>query len=344
MKKNKKWFALVPMMVMLLIFITFIFLVVKYKHNASITKAMQAEQSLISWITSWKQDLLIKNAEGKRISNPKLEVLWKETYDDGTESLFNIIEWVEKSEWDNSDELQYIDKLITNKTPWLNVLSWKDAPSKINNVFEIDLIDFIDNDWNFVWNLNDMVIDWGTANWNTPDFYVLLWRIKKNSTINLDSNYLIDLSKIQAWQGWSQYWTTWNDLNNFAFDYVKIPWAWWSCTTWTFDKDLWFSWCKQVSINDFLSNNDFDLNNYFYKMYLVFWLTDSSDASVPFKLTSSDWIFWLGNITNLDVTILTPNNTKRRVVLKVSNKNNILPYLVYSLWVKGEVKLEWNDS
>lgn len=344
MKNNKKGFALVPMMIMLLIFITFIFLVVKYKHHASIIKTEQAYQSLISWIDSWKQDLLIKNAEWKRISNPKLENLGKETYDDGVDNLFNIIEWVSKTEGDNSNELQYLDKLITNKTPALSILTWKNAPSKRNNVFEIDLIDFIDNDWNFVWNLHNMTINWGTSNENTPDFYILLWRIKKNATINLDNNYLINLSKIQAWQGWNQYWNSWTDLDNFAFDYVRIPGSWWSCTTGSPDFDLWINWCKKASINDFLSNNDFDLNNYFYKMYLVFWIKDNNLSNVPFKLTSSDWIFGLWNITNLDVTILTPNNTKRRVILKVSNKNNILPYLVYSLWVKWQIHLDWNDS
>jgi len=339
-----KWFVLVPMMVMLLIFVTFVFLVIKARHNASIIKTKQAYESLISDVDSAKQDVLIKNKEWKRISNPKLEVLWQETYDNWWTNIFNILEWVSKWEADSSDEIQFLDKLITNKTPELKILSWKNAPSKINNVFEIDLIDFINNDWLNVTNIAWMNIDWGTTPWNTPDFYLLLGRIKKNATIDLNEDYMLELSKIRAWKHLSQYTKTNSNLDNYAFDYLKIPWPGGECTTWSYDYDLWFNWCSSVTINDFLSNEDFDLANYFYKMYLVFWIQDLDQPQIPFKLTSSNWVFGLWNITNLDVTILTPNNTKRRVILKTANKNNVLPYLVYSLWVRGKINLDWDDS
>lgn len=340
-KRNKNWFILIPLMVMVLIFIFWVFMFIKFKYKDTLVKSEQTYNTLISNIDSWKQDLLIKQREGKRISNPTLTQLWEETYDDWTINFFNVIDWLQNNSEINADKIVFLDKIITNKTSELKILN-DNLPSKINNVFEIEITDFIDNDWNFNWTLSNLKIDWGTNFNNTPDFYIILSRIKKNATINVDDNYLIDLSKKEFWQSTTNYWIWNNDLDNFAFDYVKVN-SNWICS-WPVDKDYWFNWCKSTTINDFLSNSSFNTNNYFYKMYFVFWFIDWEEINTPFRITSSDWLFWLWNIENLDVTLLTPNNAKRRIIIKSSNKNNVLPYLVYSLWVKWQVELIWNDS
>jgi len=342
--KNNKAFVLVPMMIMILVLVVIIYLSVQLKNKESIIKSQEIYEWIISDVESPKEDSLAKSRNWQTISNIKLTSLWKEQFDDWTENLFNTIEWLNKTEWNAADSIQYLDRLITNKTNNLTFLWDKDKkPSKINNVFELDLTKFIDNDNNVVGNLSNITINWWTELANTPDIYVIMGRMKKNTIINLDNFANIDVAQnIVAWDGTPQFWKSSSVLDSYSFDYIKLNG--WDCSSGEEDKDYGFYRCKRIGVNDFLSNDDFDLNGYFYKVFLVFWFTDTQNESTPFKVTSSDWIFWVWNFQNIDATILTPNNTKRRILIKTSTKNNILPYLIYSLWVRGEINMDWNDS
>ena len=180
-KNNNKAFALLPMVLWISFLIVIIFFFIKSKE-ASIWKINSSlTQWIISDVESARGDLMIRIDEGKQITNPKLQVLWKEIYDDGSINEYNTIEavlgWTNDS-LSNSDKIQFIDRVITHRRKKLEFINSSDSPDKANNVFELDLVNFLDNNQINQGRLGESTLSYGTKASNTPDVYILLWRIK----------------------------------------------------------------------------------------------------------------------------------------------------------------------
>lgn len=346
---NKKWLVLLPMAMILSLFLLTVFVYITYKDHQMNFLEKNYQEAIKTNVESGKQDILAKINDRKSTTNPKFLEAWKWTYDDGTWDTYNTINnfvALDTDEWVTSLEAtQLLDKIVTNRTTSVTRL-WEYEPSKKNNVFEIDLVNFLKNDWSLKNNLIlwDLKLYWWTVNTNTPDMYIVMSRIKKNSTITLDTAFEVAMAKKNFWSLW-QYWTSWVWVDNMAVDYKRI--VWWAC--WSYlDVDIpdpSFRWCKKTDLFDILSNTNLDLNNYIYKVFIVFWQTDTGDSETPFKVFSDvNWTFWVWNFVQADVTMMTWENVKKRVFINTATKNNILPYLVYSLWVKWKIEMENEDS
>lgn len=354
---NKNWLVLLPMALILSLFLTTIYIYISYKDHQMSLLEKNYQEAIKTNTVSWKEDLLAKINDSKFTTNPKLTQAWKQSYDVWTSDLYNTIDNVSNSSiddwWTSIDATQMIDKIITNRTTSITRL-WESEPNKKNNVFEIDLVNFLKNDWSaanslvWAWILSDLKLEWGTTPSNLTDTYLVMTRVKKNSSIVLDNTFEEALSKKQFWVVW-QYTTEDTAINNLSVDYKKLKWS--SCV-WITDPDVpvsTFWWCQKADLYDILSNTNFDLQHYLYKVFIVFWQTDAwnnwSDSETPFKIYSDiNWTFWVGNFAQADVTLLTGENVKKRVFIKTSTKNSVLPYLIYSLWVKWKIIMENSGS
>lgn len=346
---NKRWLVLLPMAIILSLFITTIYIYVVYKDYQMSLLQKNYQEAIKTDIKSGRQDVLMKINDSKFITNTKLQSFWIQKYDDWTQDTFNTIDnlaWLSSDEWVTAMEAtQMLDKIITNRTTSLTRLG-EAEPNKKNNVFEIDLVNFLKNDNTLKNNLDihDLKLEWGTVSTNTPDVYIIMARIKKNSVITLDDNFEELMSRKNFWVT-GQYWRSWTSNDNMAVDYKKVLWGWCGMFSDPDIPDPSFFWCKRVDIYDLLSNTSFDLNNYIYKIFIVFWQTDTGDSETPFKVFSDiNGTFWVWNFVQADVTLLTSENVKRRVFINTATKNNILPYLIYSLWVKEKIIMENQDS
>lgn len=340
--KKRKGFVAFGMAFWIFILVTVIFFTVKYQEKQVLEIANNINNEIKGDINMARADLKEKLSRGKEITNYKLNNFGETKYDDGTVSEFDIIDKLSNKDGINIDKTQFIDRLITSRRTSLSFVWEKRTPWKINNTFRLELVKFLDDTNRSVWRLNDLTLYYWTSRENTPDVYILINRIKKDKTLNLDDTWESSFSKQKFGQGRYLYWKSWNIKDLFSLDFKKIPGSrTWHCPY--HDSDLNVDWCKRINFNDFLSNDSFDLNNYFYNVYLVFWNTKDRKDKVPFKVTSPSGVFWLGNFKYSDVTLLTDDNTKKRFIIESSaswdwSDGGVLPYLVYSLWVSWDLK------
>lgn len=347
---NNKWLILIPLALVISLLVISIFFFVKYKDTQMNILVSNYENAIKTNLNNWKQDILTKIENRNFITNSSLSKFWEQTYDDNTTDTYNIINdiiWA-TDEWTLwLEEVNIIDKTITNRT-WNFERLWEQEPDKQNNIFEIDLVNFLDTDWSEKDTISywDLELRWWTSPSNTSDVFLVMWRLKKNSTISLDSLYNQEISKLSGWTV-SEFWTSWNDTDLFSVNYQRLEGGNSGCS-FTIDDSIWdpnFRWCKTVPIEDILSWWNLNLRDYNYKLYLVFALNDTDKELTPFKLENTDsWRFWVWNFVQADLTLLTWDNTKRRVYLNASTKNNVLSYLLYSLQAKGKIILENEDS
>jgi len=350
---NKKGFVLLPIMIWLTILTSTLLMFVVYKDNQMRLLENTYEEYSKLDLESGKQSILGNISDNKFITNSKLNKFGEQTFDNnngrswGT-STYETIEDVLSiaDEWDNAmDNTQIIDKIVSNKTTNITRIG-KDSPNKQNNLFEIDLINFYKKDLSVEQNIipkNDLTLLWGTDS-NRSDIYLVMSRIKKWVEIDLDESYELNYAKKKFWIGW-QYWNSGSNNDNLSIDYIKLDGTS-SCLN-ILDPDVPdpnFKWCQKTNIIDILSNTELNINNYVYKIFLVFWKDNNSLNEAPFKIYSdTNGSFWVGNLVQADLTLLTSNNLKRRIFINTSTKNNVLPYILYSLWVKDEIIFE-NDE
>jgi len=311
-------------------------LFIKNKSQKGYIIQQWMQESLFSDVENSRADLFITINEWKKITNPNLTVLGEEVYDNWEINEFNVLDTVLASGIDRSGQTQFLDRVITERRRSLSYTDPKASPDKANNVFELDLTNFLDTN-NANGLLDSLTLNYGTSSNNRPDIYVLMGRIRKDASFELDDTFEEELSSKSLGTALWNYGVSWNTIDSFSFEYKKIDGGSGSCTIQ--DRDIDIEWCNAVSIRDYLTNSTFDLDRYFYRLFLVFGTEAGDNNGVPFKISSPNGSFWVGNLDYGDLTILTPNNSKRRFIIESSSKNSSLPYLVYSLWVKGEVQL-----
>lgn len=334
MKQSKDAIVLIPLALVTSFFILGIFLFVISKEITLQKTSRSLIESSFTNINIVEGELRTSLNQGRRITNPQLTQLWQERYDDGSFNEFNVLEQIV---WSNQEDIagqvQFLDRVITERRRNLERRGME-APDKANNVFEIDLVDFLDNEGTRQGSLSNVTLDFWTSNTNTPSMYVLIGRTRKNQTLVLDEAFEEDLARRVVWGGGI------SNTQDFAFDFRRVDGYSGACTI--SDQDTGLNWCRRYPITDFISNQAFDLDRYFYKIFLVFWTTPQNVRGVPFKLTSPTGSFGLGNLTFWDLTVITPNNTKRRFIIESNERNSSLPYLVYNLWVRGQINLRDN--
>lgn len=344
MKKKiltSRGFVLLPLAIIITFFVFSVWLYIKAKQVTMITLENNYNQYQQTNVNSAKQNLMDSISRGDQITNTSLNTLGKTQLDSWVNDTFWVIDNIASlgNEWTTAMENTVIlDKIITSRLPQVSRVGDQQTPNKENNVFELDLVNFLTPLWtlqNTVY-ANDLKLRWWTDDNDTPDVYLVMTRVKKNEVIKLDSLYEEWISKLKYGETWIA-----SSSSKLGVNYIKIPKKPCQAIQDIDIPDPSFKWCNETTIFDIVAGNgEFDLQNYNYKAFLIFWHTDSNDWSTPFKVFSDiNGTFGVGNIVNADITLANWDNTKRRIAISTTNKNNILPYMIYTLWTTWKIVL-----
>lgn len=374
---------MIPIVIWIAVLFFTLFTFVIYKEALSMKLQDGFNDSMKVNTTAGRQSLLSLFNRWDTITNTSLDqvgsyttdqkrVTWWSVSNSRTDA-FGVIDDITSldSNFDPNTNTVILDQIVTNRMPSVSRYGWDGEPDKQNNVFEIDLVDFINDYGQFqrkITNVNDLKIYWGTAPENTPSLYVIMARVEKNATINVNEDYNVNTAK--RLYGLEGFWVTdprhtpsGPDIDKMWVNYIKLDGTingttgatTWSCSNQNEDPDIlikntwqWFSWCKSYNLTDILkwtTDRSIDLEKYNYKVFLVFGQTKYDDQSVPFKIVSEETgKFWVGNLVQGDITLVTWGNTKSRVVIQKSTKNNVMPYLIWNLWTRWRIVLDEDKS
>lgn len=235
----------------------------------------------------------------------------------------------------------WLDRIITSKFKKFMVLDTEQAPNQGKFVYEFSLDNSTPIDYlNFYWWSNN----------KSSDAYIIMSRFSKNNLnwFELDQNDpdIKEMIDKDYGRGTSVY-TSWDnrDLMNRNYILLKQTDTFYNSEDWdipiVYADGSKFRWQNKGRIEDLITANDLDTNNYFYKFYIVFPFNSVNTETIPFKIEAYHWwdlvAMWLSNLMRVDTTGLF-RGVKSRIEITKSVDNNIIPYFIYGVYSNKELK------